>query len=99
MKNLEQRVQALLARNKKVKAIKLVHRSTDWGLVQSKKYVDTLAAGGTPQMPKTNLSKDELLSEVHQLLAQGKKVHAVQLVRKHMMMGLREAKEYVESLE
>jgi len=99
MNTLELRVRNLLQKDKKVEAVKLVHHSTNWGLRASKEYVDSIESGGTIKMPKFDYSKDELLSEVSQLLSRDNKIGAIKFVTEQTMMGLKEAKEYVESLQ
>ena len=95
---LKHQVLNLLKQDEKIEAIKLVHHSTDWGLKESKDYVDSLHYGETIQIPKSNYVEKELLSKVLRLLAKGRKIPAIKLVTEQTTMGLKEAKDYVESL-
>lgn len=102
--DLEAQARALLARGKKIEAIKLVRQSTQLGLKEAKEYVDALSAGGSFTLPETteasqpatltSAAQDEVLA----LLAQGRKIEAIKVARQHTGWGLKEAKDYVETL-
>ena len=100
-------VNTLLTQGKKIEAIRRLRETTDWGLRECKAYVDALAAGQEPSQPSARPSPtipygmplpDVLLQEVHAQLAQGRKISAIKIVREATGWGLKESKEYVESL-
>ncbi len=49
-------------------------------------------------LPSETLSNDALNFEVRELLAQGKKIQAIKLVRNQTGWGLKQAKDFVDSL-
>ena len=62
-------------------------------VVRSSRSRDTVAA--EPSQPLSN----DLNEAARTLLAQGKKIHAIKLVRERSGIGLKEAKDYVDALE
>ncbi len=101
--DLENRVRTLLAQNQRSEAIKWVLHQTGWGLRERKDYVDQLSnSASTSAPPLRNPGPDlsqHTISQIRALLAEDRKVKAVRLVRTMAGVGLREAKEYVDSLE
>lgn len=95
-------IRRLLAEGKNIEAIKRVREHTGMGLKEAKDYVEALAADPflTPPSPETATTTvpGDVEHAARQLLAEGKKIQAIKLVREHTGMGLKEAKEYVESL-
>jgi ribosomal protein L7/L12 len=105
---LEQEIGALVQQGARIEAIKRVRQATGWGLKECKDYVDQLSSSGPAgeAVPVPPLFRDSGLdlsqhtvSQIRVLLAEGHKVRAVQLVRTMANVGLREAKEYVDSLQ
>ncbi len=98
-------VHELLRAGKKIEAIKLVRQHTTWGLKEAKDYVDKLDAGELVPPLSANepapspVPPPDMDAQVMELLAQRKKIEAVKLVRQYTALGLKEAKDYVESLE
>lgn len=96
-------IEALLARDQKIEAIKLVREHTKLGLKEAKDYVDALERGEVvatlPSAPPAppQLSTSELDTQVRSL-ARTNKIEAIKLVRQHTGLGLKEAKDYVEQL-
>lgn len=94
-------LQTLLAQGTKIAAIKRVRELTGVGLKEAKEYVDSrtlsqpLPKQRVPAPSAGNLTGD---SELHALLARGNKIAAIKRVRELTGMGLKEAKEYVDSL-
>ena len=97
MTTLEQQVRDLLAQGKKVEAVKLVLTQTGKGLKEAKDYVDSLAKSALPEMP-VGVSKETLAFEVSHLIAKGNTIQAVKRVRELTGWGLKEAKDFVDSL-
>lgn len=101
--HLDPELQALIAQDKKIEAIKRVREAGKVSLKEAKDYVESLAMGKTspmtdlptPTMPPTPALK----AKVRELLAAGKKIEAIKMVRDESGMGLKEAKEYVEAIE
>jgi ribosomal protein L7/L12 len=95
-------VRALLAGGNKIAAIKRVRELTGMGLKAAKDYVEALPSGpiGPAAVDATrDLSIDPGADpEVLVLLAGGNKIAAIRRVRELTGMGLKEAKDYVESL-
>jgi ribosomal protein L7/L12 len=98
-------VHALLAAGNKIQAIKRVRELTGLGLKEAKDYVEALPLGQpvpfattTPTAP-TQYIDPQGDSELHTWLAKGNKIEAIKRVRELTGMGLKEAKDYVESLE
>jgi ribosomal protein L7/L12 len=102
-------VKALLARGNKIEAIKLVRSKTGFPLEAAKDMVETIekaggAAAAQAHAPATvdpialiRNAKD-LSHDVLQLVKQGKKIDAIQLIRGRTGLGLKEAKEIVDRL-
>jgi ribosomal protein L7/L12 len=95
-------IQQLIAQGKTIDAIKRVRELTGLGLKESKDYVDQLpkmapltqfAAEPVPSMPTAAVEQ-----EIRQMLMQQQKIHAIKRVRELTGMGLKEAKDYVDSL-
>lgn len=96
-KKLDERVRDLISRNRKVEAVKLVHDTKGWGLRRSKDYVDDLAHTAQPTLSPA--AEAEMAQEVHVLIHQNRPIMAIKRVRERTGWGLRESKEYVDSLE
>jgi ribosomal protein L7/L12 len=100
MSYIEQEIQSLIDQGRKVEAVKRVRELTDWGLKEAKDYVDSLARSSSPAMDSAlGVSKETLEFEVRELLARGRKIDAIKKVRELTDWGLKEAKDYVDSVE
>ncbi|SDU74481.1 ribosomal protein L7/L12 [Jiangella alkaliphila] len=102
--SLDDAVGALLAEGKLIHAVKLVREHTGFGLKDAKEYVDRLAAGASTQAvapvrrsPET--ITPEAMARIQQLIAQGKKIHAIKELREHTGLGLKQAKDTVDRME
>ncbi len=109
---MEEEVRHLLKNKQKINAVKLVRERTGVGLKEAKEYVDAVEKGLRPPDLQTSSHGDssydsmysydstssDIRGEVQYLLGQGKKIEAVKFVRERTGMGLKEAKEYVDSL-
>jgi ribosomal protein L7/L12 len=99
MDNLEQEVRFLLEQGKKIEAVKRVVEQTGKGLKESKDYVDALMAESSAGMGgKVGVSQETLAFEVRHLVERGRKIEAIKRVRELSGMGLKEAKDFVDSL-
>lgn len=106
---------ALLAAGKKIEAVKLVRERTGLGLKEAKDFVDGLEQGApaAPAVPVTPGQQggilgelrsvmamtDDVNREIQALLAAGKKIEAIKLVRERTGMNLKQAKDLVEHAE
>lgn len=98
-------IQALLADGKKIAAIKRTRELTGMGLAEAKNYVEALDRGQSSTVQPA--ATDELppridgagRAEILALVRDGKKISAVKRTRELTGMGLKDAKEYVESLQ
>ncbi|WP_329086466.1 MULTISPECIES: protein kinase domain-containing protein [unclassified Streptosporangium] len=108
---VEARVRELIGRGKNVEAIKLVRQRTDLGLKDAKELVDAIAAGyavpaagpGMPGLPGSpggpgQVVDAETRAGAEELIAKGKLIKAITLVRQRTGLGLKEAKDYCEAL-
>lgn len=96
-------VAELVARGNKIEAIKLVRERTGMGLKEAKDYVESLPNATplselTSALPNAASSTDDADQELAALIARGNTIGAIKLVRERTGMGLKEAKDYVESL-
>lgn len=93
-------VQQLMAEGKKIVAIKRVREVTGWGLKKAKRYVES-QDGEIHSIADVDISRTpaaDLATQVRYMLAEGKKIAAIKYVREQTGWGLKEAKDYVESL-
>ncbi len=101
MDTIEREVYSLLARGRKIEAIKKVRELTGMGLKEAKDYVDSLARSvlqNTSVFKETGVSKETLEFEARELLARGRKIEAIKKVMELTGVGLKEAKDFVDSL-
>jgi ribosomal protein L7/L12 len=98
-------ISALVAGNNKIEAIKRVRELTGLGLKEAKDYVEAMPLTAQPDLPApapppivhTNLAAPDL-AEVSVLMASGNKIEAIKRLRELTGLGLKEAKDYVESM-
>jgi ribosomal protein L7/L12 len=93
----------LLAQHRKIDAIKLMREKTGLDLSAAKDAVETLekfpASARAPSSLTATIRRAEQTSEeVQKLVAQGRKVEAVKLIRDQTGLGLKEARELVDRL-
>jgi ribosomal protein L7/L12 len=91
-------VHRLMLQGQKIQAIKVYRELTGVGLKEAKDYVDALESGSplAAANPAPRSSGD--LAEVHALAVRGQKIEAIKLYRELTGVGLKEAKDYVDSL-
>lgn len=102
-------VQDLIQGNEIISAIKLVKDKTGLGLKECKDIVESISkfsfTNGKTFDETSHFSKDETLSEnkiveeLNTLLLQNKKIEAIKLVIDNTGMGLKDAKNFVESIQ
>jgi ribosomal protein L7/L12 len=106
----EAELRGLIAAGQKIVAIKRVRELTGMGLKEAKEYVESLPAGGARSAGPDDVYASAgpgdaggravapaTDPEVRALLAGGNKIAAIKRVRELTGMGLKEAKDYVES--
>ncbi len=101
MDTLEREVYSLLARGRKIEAVKKVRELTGMGLQEAKDYVDSLARSGSQEMDifkETGVSQETFEFKARELLARGRKIEAIKKVRELTGMSLKESKDFVDSL-
>lgn len=98
---LDDAVRALLAEGKMIPAVKLVRERTGFGLKDAKEYVERIPAGASapPSAPSPGTVTPEVMAHIQQLVAQGKKIQAIKVLREHTGLGLKQAKDTVERME
>jgi len=96
MEKLDDQIHELLDQGRKVAAIKLVRRTTGWGLRKSKEYIDNLALAAQPAIGAA--AEAALEKEVEALIQQDRFMEAIKLVRERTGWGLRECKTFVDNL-
>ena len=99
---LADRIRRLVAEGQKIEAIKLLREATGVGLAEAKAGVEAIERGDTSAVTGMDHgaveSNDELEQRLLRLVLEGQKIQAVKLYREHTSSGLKEAKEFVESL-
>lgn len=97
------KIKLLIKRGYKIEAIKLVRQLSGKGLKEAKEFVESLERGENPSInitePGAIKLEDSIDQEVLTLLKEGKKIEAIKLVRLKTNAGLKEAKDYIDSLE
>lgn len=94
---IEGQLRSLLADGRKLEAIKLYREHTGAGLAEAKDAVESLEHGGP--LPQRSPSEDSSVElDVVSLLEQGRKIEAVKVYRERTGVGLKQAKEAVETI-
>jgi hypothetical protein len=96
--SLPDNVLAALQRGNIVEAIKLLRESTGLGLKEAKDLIDQHVRG-EPTSPATGPSPGLLPPAVVAALRRGDKIEAIRLLRQATGVGLKEAKDTVESFQ
>lgn len=92
------RVRELAAAGRKIEAIKVQRQYSGMGLKEAKQFVEALeTTGAPPAAPRTELSL-AAMAQVRELMAAGRTIQAVKLVREDTGWGLKQAKDFVDSL-
>lgn len=89
-----QKVQALLAQDQKLLAVKVVKDETNCSLKEAKDYVDQLE-----QPKRTPSFTGKVDDELRALLANNRKIEAIKLYKEHSGLSLAACKDYVENLD
>ena len=106
--NIKIKVRELLSKEKKIQAIKLVRENCNISLIDAKDFVEAMEKNVDRYIPVNGTyhtiagtveDSDKLIKMIEMLLIKGKKIHAIKLVVENKKMRLKEAKDYVESIE
>ena len=97
-----ERIRRLALAGQKLDAIKLLREATGVGLAEAKAGVEAIERGNLITLSGSDATPDGLSHEVEQqllrLVQDGQMIPAIKLCREHTSSGLKEAKEFVESL-
>lgn len=99
--NAEAAIRAILAAGHKIEAIKRVREETGLGLKEAKDLVEAMERGAPVSIHAPVPARayhGDLDREAKMLVAAGRKIEAIKLVREQKNLGLAEAKDYVERL-
>jgi len=96
LEQIEDQVHDLIDRNQKIEAIKLVRRTTGWGLKRAKDYVDDLASAAQPALGPAEATALE--QKARAWVQQDGPLEAIKRLRERTGWGLRECKAYVDVL-
>jgi len=89
----------MLAQGKKEQAINLVRQKSGMNEKEAARYVASLEQNAAVEAsPLQTAPNDAMKFAARDLLAQGKKIQAVKLVKEQTGWGLKQAKEFVDSL-
>ncbi len=98
----DNQVKSLLLQDRKIQAIKFVIDQTGWGLREAKDYVDDLQQSLLPRRANISNVPEEpnefMVKKASQLITQGRKIEAIQLLHHGTDMTLKESKDYIDRL-
>jgi len=98
----DDQIKYFLEQGRKIQAIKLVMDQTGWGLMQTKDYVDDLERSLFPRSTNMSNVPDEpdtfMIEKARQLITQGRKLEAIQIMHHATEMTLKESKDYIDRL-
>ena len=101
----KQEILSIAQQHSKIEAIKWIRDHSDLGLKQAKDYVENLLENSIDHSTfqsstdSSTSSSSIPLQEIHLMLQQGRKIEAIKLVKDSSNIGLKEAKDFVDSLE
>ena len=97
----ERQILDLMSQGREIDAIKLYRSWTSAGLKEAKNAVEAMARGETVHIPvpAPSLADDSMDGQIRALLAKKQKIEAIKIYRLATNLGLKEAKDYVESIE
>ena len=101
MSEASHQIAELIRQGKKIEAIKLLRDTTGIGLKEAKEEVERLSAeltGQAPSIPISHAAGETVSKEVLELARAGRKIEAIKLLREQQGLGLKEAKEKVETV-
>lgn len=84
-------------RGEPIEAIKLLRQATGLGLKEAKDLIDQHVRGEPVSLPVAAVAPVTLPAPVLAALQRGNKIEAIQLLREHTGLGLKEAKDAVDA--
>ncbi|QSW21420.1 ribosomal protein L7/L12 [Clostridium gasigenes] len=96
LENIDVELKNLIEEGKKIKAIKRYRIVTGLGLKEAKDYVDSLSKSN--KIVISDAVVENIDVELKNLIKEGKKIKAIKKYRIVTGLGLKEAKDYVDSL-
>ncbi|MEM7061708.1 MAG: hypothetical protein AAF572_00875 [Cyanobacteria bacterium P01_B01_bin.77] len=108
-KNLDDQIRNLLQKHQKVSAIKLVRATKGWDLKQAKDYVERFpnpapftasynsTIASSPDLESFDIDRNTVNDRIQMLLAAGRKIEAIKLVRMVTNWSLKDSKEYIDN--
>jgi ribosomal protein L7/L12 len=94
-----EKIRSVIAEGNKIDAIKLFRELTGAGLAEAKEAVEALQAGRPIRGIGIQSLSDEDVNEIQAAIFAGNKIEAIKVVRAATGMGLKGAKDFVESLQ
>ena len=95
-------IKSLLLQDRKIQAISLAMKQNGWGLRQAKDHVEGLQRELFPRYANMSTVPDEphtsMIEQARQLITQGRKIEAIQLLHHGTEMTLKESKDYIDRL-
>ncbi len=99
----DNQIKFLLSQGRKVQSIKIVIEHTGWGLKKAKDCVDTLERSLLPRSASMSHVPDapnkRMRDKASELITQGRKLEAIQLLHHTTEMTLKESKDYIDRLD
>ena len=95
--SFEKEIRRLMESGNKILAIKRYREETGVGLAEAKSAVESLEEGEACTKP-VQPDDPHVTSEIVTLLSHGEKIKAIKLYRQQFRVGLKEAKDAVESI-
>ena len=80
-----------------VEAIKLLREATGMGLAEAKSLIDGYMSGNAMALPAAATRTLQLPDSVAEQLRRGNKIEAIKMLRKKSGLGLKEAKDLIET--
>jgi len=99
---VESKIRELLAKNKKIDAVKLYREMYRVGLKEAKDAVERMEGQGIGvdfPVPQAQFNDPFLETRIMELLARRKKIDAIKLYREVHPVGLKEAKDVIDGME
>ena len=96
-------IKSLLLQDRKIQAISLTMKQNGWGLRQAKNHAEGLQRELFPRYASMSTVPDEphtgMIEKARQLITQGRKIEAIQLLHHTTEMTLKESKDYIDRLD
>ena len=98
----DDQIKSLLKQDRRIQAIHLVMKQNEWGVRKASDYVEVLRREVFPRMASMSTLPDKpntrMVDKARQLITQGRKIEAIQLLHHGTEMTLKETKDYIDKL-